>query len=113
MHETGLAAEIVNIVEKIMKEHKGRRLKTVHVQVGELVAVVPESLRLAYQALSANTALEASSLDIQIIPISAHCRTCRKKFDVQSFQFACPSCHSTELEIVSGNELCVSSLEVE
>ena len=113
MHETGLAQEIIEILQDVMCEHQNQRLLTAHIDVGELVAVMPESLHLAYEALTSDTALQNSKLQLHILPILSCCRSCKKEFNVTSFQFGCPHCGSTELVVLSGNEFQITAIEIE
>jgi hydrogenase nickel incorporation protein HypA/HybF len=113
MHEMGLAQEMIDILLGVMKDHSGKRLKTVYVDVGELVAVVPDSLQMAYQMLTADGPLQQSVLQINVLPVRSECRTCQKEFDVHSFQFCCPDCQSTQLHILSGEEFKISAVEIE
>ena len=113
MHEMSIAQSLLEIVEDTLKENPHSKLKKVVVKIGELVAVVPDSLDFCYKALTAGTPLEGSELEIEIIPVAALCQDCGKEFKVDSFFFICPHCESTNVKILSGQELRVSELEVE
>ncbi len=110
-----LAQNILEIVQDIMSREKLNgpgRLKEVAVQVGELVAVVPESLEFCFNVLTENTKLSGAQLKIEILPLSADCQDCRHQFHVENFVFSCPRCHSTKIEIIQGQELIIRHLEV-
>jgi len=113
MHEVGIAHEIINIINEIMQEHPGQKVSKVKVIIGEMTAVVPESLDFAYQALTENTFLHQSKLDIEIIPVSAQCHHCLKNFTISAFEFTCPFCHSQDITVNNGNELYIKELEVD
>lgn len=108
-----IAQNIIEIVEEISREQEIRNVKKVIVKIGELVAVVPESLQFCYETLTTGTPLEDSKLEIDVIPIWGECHNCGKKFEVESYVFACPFCQSGEVEIIQGQELNVSELEVD
>ncbi|MBN2104937.1 hydrogenase maturation nickel metallochaperone HypA [bacterium] len=99
-------------VEKILREHPGETCKSVHVKIGELTAVVPESLTFAYQALTEDTPLASSSLCIESLPILAKCRSCDTVFGIRDFEFLCPNCSSHEIDIQQGEELHIEKLEL-
>lgn len=113
MHETAIARQIVVIVEETLKSYPNARCKTVHVQIGELTAVIPESLIFAYQAATADTPLSESKLNIITIPILAECKTCSQQFGIRDFDFHCPFCRSQDIEIRQGRELHVEKLELD
>jgi len=112
MHEMSIAQHIVELVENILSEHPGQTCRSVHLKIGELTAVVPESLTFAYQALTEDTPLASSSLTIESLPILAKCRDCNKVFSVQDFEFLCPHCSSHAIDIKQGEELHIEKLEL-
>jgi len=113
MHEMSIAHDIIAIVNETLKSHPDSRVKTVHLSVGEMVAVVPELLHHAYSAMTSETPLQNSALDIDIIPITAVCSSCQHKFGLDEFEFACPVCNSSDIRILTGNDFYIKELEVE
>ena len=113
MHETAIAQDIITIVEETLKNHPESTLKTVRVSIGEMVAIVPDLLQHAYESLIDDTRLAGSRLDIDIIEISAVCMSCKKAIGLKEFEFLCPFCQSSEIEIKTGNEFYVKELCVE
>ena len=110
MHETSIAHDIINIVEETLQSSPGSALVTVRVVIGEMIAVVPELLQHAYSSLIAGTALDNSKLEIDIVLISAVCRSCKKSFGLKEFEFACPACQSVDIEVLTGNEFYVKEI---
>jgi len=113
MHEMSIAQSIVEIVEEILENEPESRLRKVIVEVGELTAVVPESLEFCYQALTAGTKFENSRIVIEKIPVVARCKNCHREFPTDTVFMLCPHCESNDIEILSGQELQVRELEVE
>jgi hydrogenase nickel incorporation protein HypA/HybF len=48
-----------------------------------------------------------------MVPVTARCRDCDKPFELKEFDWACPVCGGNSMEIISGEELFVESIEVE
>lgn len=113
MHEMSIARNIIDIVDDISKENQVKIVKKVKVNIGQLVAVVPDSLQFCYEAFTTGTHLENSELEIHIIPVSAECNNCKETFEVESYFFICQFCESSEIKILQGEELNVSELEVD
>ncbi|MBN1996955.1 hydrogenase maturation nickel metallochaperone HypA [candidate division KSB1 bacterium] len=111
MHETGLAQEIVNIVEEIARQHSPKQVIRITLNIGEMVAVVPDMLKFAFQAIVENTPLNNARLEVQIIPVTAVCNKCRKSFHISQFEFSCPYCSSVDLTVRSGDEFLIKELE--
>lgn len=113
MHETALAQDIINIVTETLINYPDKKLKTVRVHLGEMIAVVPDLLHHSYDALIVDTALAFSKLDLKIIPVSALCNSCKKKFGIVEFEFYCPFCQSPNIIVTSGNEFIIQDLVVD
>ena len=112
MHEMSLAQNIIDIVDEYMQEEEGKLLE-VAVEVGELVAVVPDSLTFCYEALVENTRYHGSKIAIKVVPLLAVCKNCSNSFNIEDFNFICPKCHKTDVDVNSGQELRISHLEVD
>jgi hydrogenase nickel incorporation protein HypA/HybF len=113
MHEMAIAQQIVGIVEETLKSHPNAKCKTVHIRVGELTAIIPESLTFAYQAITTDTSLCESVLHIESVPVLAKCRSCSQQFGIKDFEFSCPFCRSQDIEIQQGKELHIEKLELD
>lgn len=113
MHELAMAQEIVSTVTEILKQHPCKVVRKVHIKVGELAAVVPDSLKFSYETIIPDTPLQSSTLELEIVPISAVCNKCEKTFSIDELDFACPNCGSQDINMQTGNELYITNLEVE
>ena len=113
MHELSIAQDIISIVTETLKTHPNNKVKIVRLNIGETIAVVPELLHHAYDAMIFDTPLQQSSLEIDIIPVTAVCSTCNHSFGLSEFEFACPVCFSNDIRIKSGNDFYVKEIEVE
>lgn len=113
MHELSIASSIMGIVLESLPAKNEKRVKIVRIKVGKLVAVVPDSLEFCFEAITTGTPLEGAKLQIEHSEIALQCRDCGKESKVVSLNFYCPYCNSKEIEIVSGNELYVSAIEIE
>jgi hydrogenase nickel incorporation protein HypA/HybF len=87
------------------------RVERVTVRVGRLTAVVPDSLRYHFDVLIPGTSLEGAELVIEEIPIRGRCADCVAEFEIDTLSFVCPRCGSGFVELYSGRELEVVSLE--
>jgi len=114
MHEMGIALQLVEIAKSaIPTEMKNARVEAIHLKIGRLAAVVPESLNLCMQIVTKDTPLEGCSLHIDEIPVIARCRACSYQWEAADAVHVCPSCNSGSLDIISGRELDVVSLDIE
>jgi len=112
MHEMSIAQSIFEIVQETLAKEDGVQLKEVVLEIGELVAVVPDSLQFCYTVLTEQTPYQGSKLTINIIPLKGMCKTCGHCFRIEKMWFSCPRCESTDLDVMQGQELKISHLEV-
>ena len=114
MHEMGIASEIVRIaVESIPEEMAGSRVVRVHLRVGKLAAVVSESLRFCFDVVAKETPAEGAELAIQQVAVVAQCNECDHRWEIENTVFSCPRCASGSIEMISGREMDIDSIELE
>jgi len=113
MHEFSLAEGLIKAVREEMVRHQPLpgKLQRIRVVVGEMRQVVPETLRFAYQTLARGTEAEGSELVIEPKPTAAECRDCSWTGPIENHLFICKQCESTNITIISGKELFLSSME--
>ena len=114
MHEMGLALEIFDMATaSIPADMAGARVERINLAVGRMSAVVPESLRFCFEVARRDTPLDGAELCISEIPVRARCKTCEHQWTVEEPVFRCPACTGIAIEIVSGRELDIQSIEIQ
>jgi hydrogenase nickel incorporation protein HypA/HybF len=113
MHEMGIVMEVIRIVEASIPVGKsGADVERVNLKIGKLSAVVAESLRFCFQVATQKTLLEGAELVIDEIPVTARCNDCRHGWTIENPVFTCPACSSHRIEVLSGRELDIESIEI-
>lgn len=113
MHEMGIAQQIANIAkEAIPKDIDNVEIEAVNLRVGKLTAIVPASLKFCFEIITRDSVLSGAKLNIEEIPIVAVCQECYAETIINDANFLCGKCNSGKLDIISGRELTVSSIEV-
>lgn len=108
MHELSICASLARIVA----EHaEGRTVERIHLDIGHLRQVVPETLEYSWEIIVADTELRGSVLEINHIPVVLECRVCGASTTVEAPVFRC-DCGSSDVDMTSGQELLVTSLEL-
>jgi hydrogenase nickel incorporation protein HypA/HybF len=110
MHELSLCRSIQNVVEKAAE---GRTVEAVHLQVGKLRQVIPETLVYCWGIVTDDTSLSGSTLDVESIPITVTCRDCHHDTGVaHELILVCNSCGSAMVDVTTGEEFLVTSIDV-
>ena len=113
MHEMGIALQIVEIATaSLPADLSAARIAKVNLKVGKLAAVVPESLQFCFNVAVKDTPLEDAVLAIEEVPVVARCKDCQAQWAINEPVFVCKICQSGSLEILSGRELDIESIEV-
>ena len=113
MHEMGVAMQIIEIATASIPQHMAQsRVERVNLKVGKLSAIVADSLRFCFEVAAKDTALEGAELAIDEIPVMAKCNACGVEWTVEAAVFLCNQCQSGQIEILSGRELDIESIEI-
>lgn len=113
MHEMSIAHSLIEIVKEEMIKNDASVLKTVRVHIGQMSAIVPESLSFCFDVMTSGTELEGARLLMDIIPLQGVCRDCKGEFDIKDYVFLCPQCGSRNIETLTGRDLSIVEMEVE
>lgn len=108
-----IAQSIMDIVNETLKDTEKKKLIEIVVDIGELVAVVPDSLQFCFEAIVNDTIFENAKLKLNILPLKINCNECNNESKIEKFYFLCPNCESTNIRVISGEELNIRYLEVD
>ena len=109
MHELSLCLAIA----RTATDHaNGRPVDRVFVRIGHFRQVVPDTLQFNWQMLTASTDLEGCVLEVEHVPATVSCRSCQAGSVLDAPVLLCPSCGSSDVTLLGGNELLVSALEL-
>jgi hydrogenase nickel incorporation protein HypA/HybF len=92
---------------------KDARVERVNLKIGRLAAVVPDSLRFCFEIAVKDTPLGGAELHIEEIPVVARCNDCHAEWTITGPVFVCEKCKSGSVELLSGQELDIVSIEIE
>lgn len=109
MHELSICRSIARIATR---HAGGRPVRRVRVRVGHLRQVVPDTLAGCWELLTDGTELAGAVLEVEEVPAVVACRDCGARTTLDSPRFRCGSCGGTDLVVVAGEELLVTSLDV-
>ena len=119
MHELSIASAIVEHVLHFAESDPPKRILGVRLLIGELSCIEPEQLSFCYAAITKETAIENSALEIERVEAEVLCPNCsyrgRPKFwedalsDVVVATLQCPSCGKAA-EAVQGHECTIRTI---
>lgn len=121
MHELSIASGLVEKLLEFAAKNPDKKIIEVRLAVGELSHIEEEQFRFCYGAITAETPLEGSALEIEKIDAMVICSHCsyrgRPKYwdgalsGIPVATLECPSCGKVT-EATDGKECAIKSLRV-
>ena len=109
MHELAITEAVA---QTIMERTGDAPVTCVRLQIGRLSGVVPDSVRFCFDLVCDGTPLQGARLEIMEPSGTGQCRTCGLLFDIDDPIVLCPDCGSADVDIHSGRDLRILSVEV-
>ncbi|MDR1648981.1 MAG: hydrogenase maturation nickel metallochaperone HypA [Synergistaceae bacterium] len=113
MHELSLAEAINNTIQTLCARSTWTRVRRVVLKVGRMRQINSELLAFAFGVAGRGTVSEDAELSIIELPVVFKCNACGKRTTSESTVFVCLHCGSTNVDLLSGMELTIESMEVE
>jgi hydrogenase nickel incorporation protein HypA/HybF len=113
MHEASITESLLTLALEKAGEANASRITKIHLVVGELSGIVAECVQFYFDFLSKDTIASGASLVVDTVPTKVRCYKCDEVFSPVNGDWSCPKCKQTGIEIVSGRECYMESIEVE
>jgi len=113
MHELPVTMSILSIVLEQAKAAQASKINQINLTIGELSGIVPEYVEIQFDLISKDTIAAGAHLSFQQPPIKLRCRSCDTMSSPENRNWTCPNCNEENIEIVSGRECYVDSMEAE
>jgi len=113
MHELAITQSILSLTLEQAKKVNANKITKINLTIGELTGIVEECVRFYFELLSKDTIAAEATLSFDKPPTTLRCRQCATTFSPENLTWACPNCGEQKIEIISGRECQVSSIEVD
>ena len=108
MHELSITQTIINAV---VDAAQGAAVRRITLEIGELSAILPDSIQFCFEACIPNTLLAGADLDILTVPGRGRCRNCGHEMPLEVPYGICDQCDSLAIDIIAGQGLVILSME--
>ena len=112
MHEMSLCENIREILEDQAKQNGFSRVNRVWLEVGPLSCVEPDALLFGFDVVMRGSVAEGASVEIVTPAAKALCLTCQQTAEIRQRYDPCPHCGAGPMELIHGDALKISKLEV-
>jgi hydrogenase nickel incorporation protein HypA/HybF len=113
MHESSMAMSILGIVTDEAHKAHVSAVTQVCLCVGDLAGVEATTLSACFEMLAEGTIADRAKLVIKRIPATGTCVVCGTAASGRGRMLRCPSCKTGSIQLATGRELYVESIEVE
>jgi hydrogenase nickel incorporation protein HypA/HybF len=113
MHELSLACSLVEEAERVLDAENADRAVCVTVGVGRLSGIDPGAFEFAFPLAAAGTRLAGAKLVLHDRPVRVRCRACGRESSPDFPHRSCVLCSADDVDLISGHELMIESMEVE
>ena len=108
-----IAQSVIDIVEEEMQKNNAKVLRSVRLNIGQMSAIVPDSLSFCFEIITKDTHLDGARLIMDIIPLTGYCHSCEEEFEIEDYAFSCPKCGDIKIETTAGQDLSIVEIEVD
>ena len=108
MHELSITQ---GLVDAVLDRTGERTVTAVNLRIGPLSGVLADAVRFCFDVAAAGTPLAGARLQIDEPRGRGRCRSCQAEFNLSDLILLCP-CGSADVEVLSGRELMLMSVEV-
>ena len=113
MHEFSITQSILSIALEQAEAARANKIVNINITVGNLAGIVDDCVQFYFDIISKDTIAADASLCFERIPARVRCRNCNTTFSPEDLDWSCPDCHEQKVEIVSGRECSITSIEVD
>jgi hydrogenase nickel incorporation protein HypA/HybF len=111
MHEMSLAESALQIIVKAAAANNLRRVRKIHLEISQLMAVEPQSLRCCLESVARGSLADGAELEITEVPGTGWCEQCATRVPMSEIIATCPRCGNGRLQPSDGMGMRVTTLE--
>jgi hydrogenase nickel incorporation protein HypA/HybF len=113
MHELAVTQSILNIVLDHAGKANASKVTKIYLVIGELSSIVDESIQFYWEIIAKNTPAEQAELIFRRVSASFECLDCSTVYQLDGNVIYCPTCGSTHVKILSGEEFYIEAIDIE
>jgi len=110
MHELSLTQNLLDIA---LKNANSRRIVHVNLLIGPFSDEREESIQFYWRDLAKGTLGEDAKIHFQRVKAEMKCLACGGTFDLEEETSLCKYCYSDRLQLLSGDDVRLESIDVE
>jgi len=113
MHEASLILGMFDTIESDYQDYEIEKVTRIELEIGRLSNAEPLILKQSFEVLKAGTVFEGALFDIINVATEVRCLVCNSIYYPEDFPFMCSNCESLRSEILKGDQILLTKLEME
>lgn len=113
MHELSITEHLLDYCIREAERQNASKIRVIRLCIGQLNGLVPDCIQVYLDMLSEGTIAEGARIEAEFPPVKVRCRDCGLAGEITPHHLSCPVCGSLRLEILSGKEFYIKSMEVD
>jgi len=104
MHELGIVYEVINVVDRFVKENQLTKVDKIVLEIGQLSQAIPRFIEECYPAAVSDTDYQETTLEVIVLPANGQCNHCNHIYNIVDHIKICPVCHQEGHTLMTGQE---------
>jgi len=116
LHELSIMGNILDIAVEYAEKNNAKIINKINLRIGIMSDIIPEWAQTYFELVGKDTIAEKAELIIEPVYVVMKCQECKHEFGFEKaneIQYFCTKCKSTDLKLLQGRELQISSIEVD
>lgn len=113
MHELSITQSLLELAVQHAEAAGARRVTDLNLVIGDLASVLDECVQFYWDMISEGTLAAGSRLHFRRVPVRMSCQDCGATCDLTEIESTCPRCGGTRLQVSSGDEFYLDSIDIE
>lgn len=112
MHELAVTQSILSITQMHARQANASKVTDIYLVIGKLSSIIDDSVQFYWDIVSQGTICAGAALHFERIPARLACRQCGQVYTLEGDLTPCPACGGSSIEVISGDEFHVGSIEI-
>ena len=114
MHELSMMENVLDLVIDFAEKNDAKEIVRINMVIGAVSNIIPKWTMLFFEMIAKGTIAEKADLKFEIYPAYVKCRACgsESKIKIDPPVFLCNSCGSDNVQLLTGREFQIKSIEI-
>lgn len=113
MHEYSVTRSLVELCVREADKNGFNRIHRIHLVLGRFTGFSADSISFYFDYLKQGTSCQEAEVAFREVPIRVRCNACTRESTIAEPVLVCPECGAIDIDLLTGREFFVESIEGE